>query len=335
MQTRITRTHLSTSTLAPTDQLSSWGTWVSALHGSFSVHHTMPTDYAGQIAAIRCDGLQIVKFNGQRESLERKRAHVEADGISTFEIVIPLSDSIVISQGGKQATLPPGQFIAVDMAEPSRFEHTKSLTALLFAFSRSDIASRVGRPEKICGRPLQRHPLLAASLAFVSTFAESADVMDDRSFVAGAGHIRDLLAMIMLDNVDTYSCESAVRAATLARIKRLINARLSDTDLDLARIAKDAGISVRYIQSLFQATGTTPQQFIREQRLRRGAEMLANPHKKITITQIAYSAGFSSSSQFACAFRQLFDCTPTEFRRRECSSALQQECTPATEIVRS
>jgi AraC-like DNA-binding protein len=335
MQDRITRTHLSTNSIHPDKQLHSWGDWVSQLHGTFSVHRTMPKSYAGQIVAMRCDGLQIVKFDGQRECLERKRAHVAADGVSNFEVVVPLFDSVVISQGGRQATLSPGQFIAVDMSEPSTFEHARSLTAILFAFSRADIACRLGRPEKICGRPLDRHPLLAASLAFISAFAESTDLMDDQAFMAGARHIRDLLALIMLDNVDAYSCESAVRAATLTRIKRLINARLCDPELDLAGIASAAGISIRYVQGLFQATGTTSQRFIREQRLRRAAEMLANPYKKITITEIAHSAGFSSSSQFASAFKELFDCTPSEFRRTESTTSLQKDCAPATKIVRS
>jgi AraC-like DNA-binding protein len=324
MENRITRTHLSTSTIPADRQLTSWGDWVSGLHGRFSVHRSMPKNYAGQIVALKCDGLQIVKFDGQRELLERTRAHV-ADGVSNFEIVVPLFDSVVISQGGNRSTVPPGQFIAVDMSEPSTFEHARRLTAILFAFSRTDIASRLGRPEKICGRPLHRHPLLAASLAFTSAFAQSAEFMDDRCFAAGARHIRDLLALIMLDAVDTSSCESAVRAATLIRIKTLIDARLCDAELDLAAIASAAGVSLRYVHYLFQATGTTPQRFIREQRLRRSAELLANPFKKTTITEIAHAVGFSSSSQFAAAFRELFDRTPSEFRRTEAGPSLQKE----------
>ena len=276
----------------------------------------MPKSYAGQIVATRCDGLQIVKFNGQPESLERKRSDVVADGLSHFEIVVPLSDSVSISHGGKLTTLSPGQFMAVDMSEPSIFEHARSLTAIAFAFPRTDIACRFGRPEKVCGRPLFRHPLLAASLSFMSTFADSADLMDDHCFAVGARHIRDLIALVMLDNVDTYSSESAVRAAMLIRIKKLITARLHDPELDLTGIASAAGISVRYVQSLFQATGTTAQQFIREQRLRHAADLLADPYKKVTVTEIAFTAGFSNASHFASAFRQFFDCTPSEYRGR-------------------
>jgi AraC-like DNA-binding protein len=276
----------------------------------------MPESYAGQIVATSCDGLQIVKFNGQRESLQRKRSHAAADGLSHFEIVVPLSDSVSISHGGKQTTLSPGQLMAVDMSEPTTFEHARSLTAIAFAFPRTDIACRLGSPEKICGRSLAHHPLLAASLSFMSSFADSTDSMDDNSFTVGARHIRDLIALVMLDNVDTHSCESAVRAAILIRIKKLITARLRDPDLDLTGIASAAGISVRYVQSLFQATGSTAQQFIREQRLRHAADLLANQYKKVTVTEIALAAGFSNSSHFAAAFKQLFDCTPSEYRRR-------------------
>jgi AraC-like DNA-binding protein len=317
MQIRVTRSYLSTETIPLDDQRNSWSDWVSRLHGKFSVHRSMPKSYTGQIAATRCDGLQIVKFDGQRESLERKRSDVAADGLSHFEIIVPLSDSVTISHGAKRTILSPGQFMAVDMSEPTTFEHSRSLTAIAFAFPRADIAGRLGNPEKICGRPLVRHSLLAASLAFISTFADSADTMDDHSFAVGARHIRGFIALVLLDNVDTYSC---ARTAMLTRIKKLINARLGDPQLDLTGIASAAGISVRYVQSLFQATGTTAQQFIREQRLRHAAELLVNPHRKITVTEIALAAGFSHSSHFAFAFKELFGCTPSEFRRRQTSS---------------
>jgi AraC family transcriptional regulator, positive regulator of tynA and feaB len=319
MQIRVTRSHFSTEAISPDDQRNSWNDWVSGLHGKFAVHHSMPKSYLGQIVAMRCDGLQIAKFDGQRESLERKRSHAAADGLSHFEIVVPLSDSVSISHGGKQTALSPGQFMAVDMSEPMNFEHTRSLTAIAFAFPRADIAGRLASPEKICGRPLVRHSLLAATLAFISTFAESADLMDDHSFAVGARHIRDLVALVMLDNVDSYSCESATRAAMLARIKKLINARLDDPELDLTDIASKAGISVRYVQSLFQSAGTTAQQFIREQRLRHAADLLASPYKN-TVTEIALAAGFLNSSHFAFAFKELFDCTPSEFRKSRTNS---------------
>jgi len=317
MQTRVTRSHLSTEGIPSNDQRNSWGDWVSQLHGQFSVHRSMPTNYTGQIAVTRCDGLQIVKFDGQRESLERKRSHVAADGLSHFEIVVPLSDSVSISHCGKQTTLSPGQFMAVDMAEPTTFEHARRLTAIAFAFPRTDIECRLASPEKICGRSLVHHPLLAASLSFMSTFADSTNFMDSHSFTVGARHIRDLIALVMLDNVDTHSCESAVRAAMLIRIKKLITARLRDPELDMTGIASAAGISVRYVQSLFQATGSTAQGFIREQRLRHAADLLANPYKKVTVTEIALATGFSNSSHFASAFKEFFDCTPSEFRRRQ------------------
>jgi AraC family transcriptional regulator, positive regulator of tynA and feaB len=316
MEARVIRSQISTDSIPFNDQRDFWGDCVSRLHGQFAIHRSMPKSYAGQIAATRCDGLQIVKFNGQRESLERTRSHVAADGASHFEIVVPLSESVSIFHGGRRTTLSPGQLMAVDMAEPSTFEHASSLTAIAFAFPRTDIACRLGNPEQVCGRPLVRHPLLAASLSFISAFADSANSMDSHCFTIGVRHIRDLIALVMLDNVDTYSCESAVRAATLVRIKKLIAARLRDPDLDLASIASAAGISVRYVQSLFQATGSTAQQFIREQRLRHAADLLANPHRIVTVTEIALGSGFSSSSHFASAFKGFFDCTPSEFRRR-------------------
>ncbi|MUT96821.1 MAG: AraC family transcriptional regulator [Subdoligranulum sp.] len=83
-------------------------------------------------------------------------------------------------------------------------------------------------------------------------------------------------------------------------------------DLTVEQIAASASISPsECLRCFHDMIGTTPNQYLRGQRLQRAAELLCGQ-----VTAIAAQCGFEDSSYFARSFRQLYGCGPTEFRRR-------------------
>lgn len=86
-------------------------------------------------------------------------------------------------------------------------------------------------------------------------------------------------------------------------------------DLSLDEIAEVAFFSKFHFHRIFKAVvGETVAGFTRRLRLERAAaRLLANPMHDIT--EIAFGCGFSSSQNFAKAFRQNFGLSPTEFRK--------------------
>lgn len=66
--------------------------------------------------------------------------------------------------------------------------------------------------------------------------------------------------------------------------------------------------------------GRTPMDYVREVRLRRGAQLLTR-NRQLSLDAIAHRVGFSSRSQFSHAFRGLFGCSPTAFRTGEAPAA--------------
>lgn len=68
----------------------------------------------------------------------------------------------------------------------------------------------------------------------------------------------------------------------------------------------------RKIQSI---TGQSTGEFIRNTRLKKAAELVLE--KKLSITQIAFEVGFNSPSHFSKAFKQVFDCLPSELGNRK------------------
>ncbi|GAA0283972.1 helix-turn-helix domain-containing protein [Alteraurantiacibacter aestuarii] len=103
--------------------------------------------------------------------------------------------------------------------------------------------------------------------------------------------------------------------ALLQRVRALVEARLQDPQFSGSAIALDCQISVRAVQMIFAAMGTTPSAYIQERRLVRAAEKLVT-HPEATITQIAFDHGFNDSAYFTRCFRRRNGVTPREFRIR-------------------
>jgi AraC-like DNA-binding protein len=123
----------------------------------------------------------------------------------------------------------------------------------------------------------------------------------------------DLLA-IALRGAD-FDHEQRVGPALAQRVQAIVEARLQDPQFSVVAIAKECRLSVRAVQKVFAAMGTTPSAYIQERRLvRAGEKLVACP--EATITQIAFDFGFNDSAYFARCFRRRNGMTPRQFRVR-------------------
>lgn len=101
-----------------------------------------------------------------------------------------------------------------------------------------------------------------------------------------------------------------------SRAQRIVKEFLQenlDQKVDLEMLAEMAGISRFHFTRIFKSTfGVPPYKYLLKLRIKKACELLKN--FDTPITEIAYSVGFSSSSEFSRAFKQAMGCTPREFR---------------------
>ncbi len=103
-----------------------------------------------------------------------------------------------------------------------------------------------------------------------------------------------------------------------ARINRVIDYIVADParEFTLDELAGAAPFSRFHFHRIFAGlVGDTLQSFIRRLRMDRAANMLAFA-PDVSVTGVAMFCGFSSSQNFARAFRERFGMTPSEYRRR-------------------
>jgi len=99
-----------------------------------------------------------------------------------------------------------------------------------------------------------------------------------------------------------------------ARICRMIEARFTDPDLTPSVVASEARISVRYLQKLFYARGTTCGHFIHSLRLDHASRLLqrrALSKSGQPLGELAFACGFLDYPHFSRRFRDRFGHSPS------------------------
>jgi AraC family transcriptional regulator, positive regulator of tynA and feaB len=98
-----------------------------------------------------------------------------------------------------------------------------------------------------------------------------------------------------------------------ARIRDVIKDGFADPDFGPREVAAETGISLRYLQKLFTARGSTCSEFIYSLRLDHAARLL---HRRASLgtsqplSEVAYACGFRDYTHFARRFRHRFGYSP-------------------------
>ncbi len=120
--------------------------------------------------------------------------------------------------------------------------------------------------------------------------------------VTGAGH------PVIIESSRSPSADWRVR-----RTIEHLEARLG-SDVGLAEIAAEVGLTPRHYTRLFQAaTGLPPHAWVMRRRIEHACELLADPAR--TVTDVALELGFASSQHFATTFRKHTGQTPSNYRQ--------------------
>ncbi len=101
----------------------------------------------------------------------------------------------------------------------------------------------------------------------------------------------------------------------LKKAFEVVGINISNADFNSEAFAKEMFVSRSQLhRKLLAITGQAPGEFVRTFRLKRAASLIIE--KRLSVTQIAFEVGFSSSSHFTKAFRNHFNCLPTEFTEK-------------------
>ena len=101
----------------------------------------------------------------------------------------------------------------------------------------------------------------------------------------------------------------------MKRVMEVVNRNISNSDFDVEQMVDEIGISRTHLhRQLKRLTGFSATKFVQNIRMQQALKLLKE--KKVNVTQIAYSVGFSSQTYFSTTFKQYYGVSPVEYIRQ-------------------
>lgn len=220
-----------------------------------------------------------------------------------------------VKQGGRVAEIGPNQIFFIDTSQPFEIETEEIRTKSVYLDSQfwQEVF-----PE--------RHFYTAAALCCDTGLGRTCRSMVDQVFEIAweqpetmvtrlAGCLADLLAVSMVSSLPAPTVTDRDEGQMLERIRKVVLCNLSDSNLCVAKVADDIGLSPRQVHAIFSRSGTTLMRWVWDQRLQRIASELGNPVlSSRPVSQIAFEWGFNEAAHFSRLFKARYGMSPTHYR---------------------
>ncbi len=264
------------------------------------------------------DGFMVGRFTttGGKGDLIRTRAGIAEDARGRFAVYIPMRGDLELLQLSRTEHCRPGSMAMLSMEEPFTQRKLGDNDTIYFFMPQTFVDQRLSCSENLCAKAFSIdtgvRQLVHDSVVSLQSCASGMSEIEFRSATRMLG---ELVLLALNSSADLLADEPSVRTCTLSRAKRLIRARLGDTELTIGAIAKQCGISLRYLHEIFRADGVTVSEYVKAQRLQKARRLLETANENTTVTDVCFRCGFSNPSQFSTAFRQAFSVSPRDVLR--------------------
>jgi AraC family transcriptional activator of tynA and feaB len=295
--------------------------WVETLRGICGCFRPIlddARDFSGWVSKRRIGALDALDAGIGVDRMERSATDVRRDGRELYFLMVQVAGSSVVQQSSDVAHLRQGDVILVDSDKPATFHYAaKPAHILTLRIPKQRIVSHLGFEPRTATHGEAGSFMAKALVNLLVQATRPEEGYDDSSrgyFLSCA--ILDLVGSLFIPQADGLVPSSVQNAQLYARICGIVKQRFLDPNLTSSSVAEDAGISLRYVQKLFAARGSSCTSYILACRLDHAARLLIGRQgmaTRTTISEIAYLSGFRDMTHFSRVFRERFRCTPSAY----------------------
>jgi AraC-like DNA-binding protein len=249
--------------------------------------------------------------------LSRDAARCRRDGGDEILLTALTSgdDQVRYLDNSGEFIVPAGRFLLTDMTVPFALEIGR-FPSINFRLPRMSVMRAAGEfPKRQSGRLLPAAPLSSLLFEQMVRFAQAMPEMDDAAREVAMDATADFaLAVLRLETRNATWHDDTPWPGLWTAAQRFIARRLDRADLNPDVVARALHCSRSQLYRLFARHDTTVMDTIREARLRRSRDMLADPACRLPVAEVASLCGMDDPSAFSRAFRQRFGCSPVDVR---------------------
>jgi AraC-like DNA-binding protein len=300
---------LSTAGLGLKKQIQYWSDALTELCGKFDVDPMEASSLEGRINYTTISRLKLCQI----EASQHRIAHVTSQSHSSthpfIKILFQIQGASYFEQNGCQIQLTPGDCLAYDVGCPH--------TIISPAMTRHEVV--IVPKELLQERRFHLGKMSACKLSartgtgriahdVVHAAFDEATKLSPNSAASVADSLIDLLLLPLREADKTF--DRVGPEAMYVRAQAFIREHLRDPNLCIEQISAELGCTKRYLHMLFSERGMTVSDSIWRARLQHCRQEL-EAHVGKTITDVAFSWGFSSSSHFSRVFRKCYGVVPS------------------------
>lgn len=292
------------------ESVAQWSQHLARLCGSLQLEGYESRSIDGRIEAMTVGSLKLCRIVASPHRVALPHEWMGPNRHASIKVLLQLRGCSILEQDSQRVTVGPGDCIAYD----------------------------VSRPHSIVSPTLTEHLVVVIPKHLATGYDLSlADVSSQRfSARRGIGHVTRELVETALDEGLGRDSESGQQIADLVlsslrlslrhahprslltrresllrRAKTYIDDHLREPTLDIKVIAAALGCSRRYVHRVFASEGTSVEKYIWASRLERCRRELMKGTQELSLTELAFAWGFSSSSHFSRSFKQRFGLSPS------------------------
>jgi AraC-like DNA-binding protein len=232
-----------------------------------------------------------------------------------FTLLFPTSGRVTLVQNDRTTPVMVGDCALIDTARPISWVIASTLAqGVTLTLPRQTVISQLGlEPE---GNVRWKNDIPAVRL--LSRLVLDAPEQCDDSSASAERYMQlaicDLLgAMLASSDLLNYSTHNE---KMFRRLTDIVKNNFTDPGIRPRDVANEAGISLRYLQKLFTARGTTCSGFIQSLRLDHAARLVQFMNLTKSgqpLSDIAYACGFQDYTHFTRTFRRKFGHPPSSY----------------------
>lgn len=247
----------------------------------------------------------------------RADADIRLEKNAYFCLLHLTAGDVALRQGRNESVLGRASVALWDSTRPAFFQSDKFIRQFAVLIPHQIATTIVPGIEEMSGRAIDgRTGLGHLLLSHLTRMHRTIETIDPEDRPAVLRATVELLAATFRPS-EEITGTSPFRRALLARVQDYVLTHLDDPQLGPRSIAAAFQFSPRYLHRLFEETGVTVADWIRQRRLLASQSDLSNPAcATLSITQIAMRRGFGGSSHFSNAFKQAFGMSPRDYRRQ-------------------
>ncbi|MDX2680602.1 cupin domain-containing protein [Streptomyces sp. NY05-11A] len=260
---------LSTDSVPPADRLSYWHDAVRRTFVPLDVSTPKDTHFSGSVATERLGQLRISTVHADRELVRRTTSLISESSDEYLLLGMQTRGRGVVVQDEPTAVLNPGELALYDTTRPYTLDFPDRFETVVFQMPRQALGTPESGLRRLTGLRIGPDQGLATVIVpLLSKVATEAGTYRPEIGELRARNVSDLLTTLVTERLgsDTATLDAA-RQTLLLRIRAFIDAHLAAPALSAEAVAAAHHISVRHLQRLFQAEGTTVSEWIRRRRL--------------------------------------------------------------------